>query len=62
MRNDIAYFEKSISSSMVKICKKIDQEFIFALVFAQILIKLLLVFSKEAILFLIYLLADKTKL
>ena len=42
MRNNIASFEKS-NSSMVTICKRIDVEFIFA---------------KEAILFLIYLLAD----
>ena len=38
--------------------EKINAEFIFALNFAQN-ITLLLVFSKEAILFLIYLLADK---
>ena len=49
MRNNIAYFEKSISN-MVIISKKIYVEFIFALGF-----------SKEAILFLIYLLADKGK-
>ena len=36
MRNNIASFEKSISS-MVTICKRIDVEFIFALGFAQIL-------------------------
>ena len=36
-------------------------EFIFALNFAQNITLLLLVFSKEAILFLIYLLADKAK-
>ena len=37
MRNNIAYFKKSISS-MVTICKKkIDLEFIFTLDFAQIL-------------------------
>ena len=47
MRNTTASFEKSISS-MVIISKKIYVEFIFALGF-----------SKEAILFLIYLLADK---
>ena len=39
--------------------EKTNAEFIFALNFAQILTLLLLVFSKEAILFLIYLLADK---
>ena len=58
MRNNIACFEKSISSK-VTICKKINVEFIFALNFAQILTQLLLDFSKKAILFLIYLLADK---
>ena len=58
MRNNIASFEKT-SRGRVKIMEKINEEFIFALDFAQILIKLLLVFSKEAILFLIYLLADK---
>ena len=41
--------------------EKINAEFIFALNFAQNLTSLLLVFSKEAILFLIYLLADKGK-
>ena len=60
MRNNIAFFEKSISSK-VTICKKINVEFIFALNFAQILTQLLLDFSKKAILFLIYLLADKAK-
>ena len=39
--------------------EKINLEFIFALNFAQNLTSLLLVFSKEAISFLIYLLADK---
>ena len=58
MRNDIAYFEKSISS-IITICKKIDVEFIFVLDFNKILTSLLLDFSKEAILILIYLLADK---
>ena len=38
-----------------------NAELIFALNFAQILTSLLLVFSKKAILFLIYLLADKGK-
>ena len=42
-----------------KLWKKINAEFIFAFNFAQNLTLLLLVFSKEAILFLIYLLADK---
>ena len=41
--------------------EKINTEFIFALSFAQNLSQLLLVLSKEAILFLIYLLADKAK-
>ena len=41
--------------------EKFNAEFIFALNFAQDLTSLLLVFSKEAILFLIYLLADKGK-
>ena len=58
MRNDIAYFEKSISS-IITICKKIDVEFIFVLDFNKILTSLLLDFSKEAILILICLLADK---
>jgi len=35
--NNIASFEKSITSSMVTICKKIDLELIFALDFAQII-------------------------
>ena len=58
MRNNIAFFEKT-SSSEVKIMEKINAELIFALNFAQNITGLLLVFSKEAILFLIYLLADK---
>ena len=58
MRNESAYFEKSISS-ILTICKKIDVEFIFVLDFNKILTSLLLDFSKEAILILIYLLADK---
>ena len=57
-RNNIASFEKT-NSGWVKIMEKINTEFIFALNFAQNLTSLLLVFSKEAILFLIYLLADK---
>ena len=57
MRNNIASFEKT-SCSRVKIMKKINAEFIFALDFAQIITLLRLVFSKEAILFLIYLLAE----
>ena len=58
MRNNIASFEKT-SRSRDRIMEKINAEFIFALNFAQNLTLLLLVFSKEAILFLIYLLADK---
>ena len=60
MRNNFASFEKT-SHSRVKIMEKINAEFIFALNFAQNLTSLLLVFAKEAILFLIYLLADKAK-
>ena len=60
MRNNIASFEKT-SYSRVKIMEKISTEFIFALYFAQNINLLLLVFSKEAILFLIYLVADKAK-
>ena len=56
MRNDIASFEKT-SRSTVKIIENIIAEFIFAF-FAQNITQLLLVFSKEAILFLIYLLAS----
>ena len=58
MRNNIASFGKT-SSSRVKNMEKINAEFIFALNFAQNINQLLLVFPKEAILFLIYLLADK---
>ena len=36
MRNNIASFEKSISSRAL-ICEKIDLEFIFVLDFAQVL-------------------------
>ena len=39
--------------------EKINEEFIFSLKFAQIITIQLIDFSKEAILFLIYLLADK---
>ena len=60
MRNNIASFEKT-SRSRVKIVEKINAEFISAFNFAQNITLLLLVFSKEAILFLIYLLADKAK-
>ena len=58
MRNNIASFEKT-SRSRVKIMEKINGEIIFALNFVHNKTKLLLVFSKEAISFLIYLLADK---
>ena len=58
MRNNIASFEKT-SHSGVKIMEKINAEFIFSLNFAQNITYLLLLFSKEVILFLIYLLADK---
>ena len=60
MRNNIASFEKT-SRSRVKIMEKINAEFIFALNFAQNITQLVLDFSKEAILFIIYLLADKAK-
>ena len=59
MRNNIAGSFEKTSRSKVKIMEKINAEFIFALNFAQNLTSLMLVFSKEAILFLIYLLADK---
>ena len=58
MRNNIASFEKT-SHNRVKIMEKMNTEFICALNFAQNITLLLLVFSKEAISFLIYLLADK---
>ena len=60
MRNNIAYFEKT-SSSNVKIWAKFNAKINSALIFSIILTLLLLVFSKEAILLLIYLLADKSK-
>ena len=59
MKNNIAFFEKSIGS-LVTICKRIDVKFIFAFNFA-LLTELLPDFSKQAILFLIYLLANKGK-
>ena len=59
MKNNIAFFEKSIGS-LVTISKRIDVKFIFAFDFA-LLTELLPDFSKQAILFLIYLLADKGK-
>ena len=51
MRINIVSFEKT-SHSRVTVMEKINAEFIFALNFAQnIILLLLLVFSKEAILF-----------
>ena len=58
MRNNIAYFEKT-SSSKVIFWAKLNAKINSALIFSIILTLLWLVFSKEAILFLIYLLADK---
>ena len=58
MRNNIASFEKT-SSSEVKFWAKFNAKINSALIFSIILTSLLLVFSKKAILFLIYLLADK---
>ena len=58
MRNNIASFEKT-SSSEVKFLAKFNAKINSALIFSIILTQLLLVFSKEAILFFIYLLADK---
>ena len=58
MRNNIAFFEKT-SRSEVKIWAKFNAKINSALIFSIILTSLLLVFSKKAILFLIYLLADK---
>ena len=58
MRNNIAYFEKTSSCKVIfwaKLYAKINS----ALIFSTILTLVRLVFSKEAILFLIYLLADK---
>ena len=51
MRNNIAYFEKTSSSKVI----------FWAKFNAEINLLIQLVFSKEAILFLIYLLADKAK-
>ena len=58
MGNNIASFEKT-SSSEVKVWAKFNAKINSALIFSIILTQLLLVFSKEAILFPIYLLADK---
>ena len=57
MRNNIASFEKTRSSE-VKFWAKFDAKINSRLIFSIILTLLRLVFSKEAILFLIYLLAD----
>ena len=58
MRNNIAYFEKT-SSSKVIFWAKLNAKINSALIFSIILTLLWLVFSKEEILFPIYLLADK---
>ena len=58
MRNNIAYFEKTSSSKVIfwaKLNAKINSALISPIIFTL----LWLVFSKEAILFLIYLLGDK---
>ena len=55
---NITYFEKT-SSSKVIFWAKLNAKIISALIFSIILTLQWLVFSKEAILFLIYLLADK---
>ena len=60
MRNNIASFEKT-SSSEVKFLAKFNAKINSALIFSIILTLLWLVFSKEATLFLIYLIADKAK-
>ena len=60
MRNNIASNEKT-SSSKVLFWAKFNAEINSALIFPIILTLLRLVFSKEAIIFLIYLLADKAK-
>ena len=58
MKNNIAYFEKTNSSKVI-FWAKLNAKINSALIFSTILTLLWLVFSKEAILFLIYLLADK---
>ena len=60
MRNNIASFEKT-SSSEVIFWAKFNAKINSALIFSIISTLLQLVFSKEAILFLIYLLPDKAK-
>ena len=59
MRNNIAFLRKLSSCSEVKFRAKFNAKINSALIFPIILTLLQLVFSKEAILFLIYLLADK---
>ena len=61
MRNNIASFEKTSSNQLI-FWAKVNAKINFALIFSIILTLLRLVFSKEAILFLIYLLADKATL
>ena len=58
MRNNIASFEET-SSSEVKFWAKFNAKINSAFIFSIIYTSLPLVFSKIAILFLIYLLADK---
>ena len=58
MRNNIASFEKT-STSKVMFWAKFNEKINSALMFSIILTLLRLVFSKEAISFQIYLLADK---
>ena len=60
MRNNIAYFEKT-SSRYVIFWVKLNAKMNSLLIFPRIFTLLWLFFSKEAILFLIYLLADKAK-
>ena len=60
MRNNFASFEKT-SSNEVKFWAKFNAKINSVLIFSIILTLVQLVFSKEAILFLIYLLADKAK-
>ena len=60
MKNNIAYFEKTNSSKVI-FWAKLNAKINSALIFSIILTLLRLLFSKEAILFFIYLLADKGK-
>ena len=57
MRNNIACFEKSGSSSVKR--AKLNAKINFTSILLQIVTKLPIDFSKKAILFFIYLLADK---